>query len=289
VSESFSAGGSRKNVWWAIAVALLIDAPFVSILYFLGGKPEPLMLIAAFLPLAISVLIIYSSYAGGKMEYLLGDDELRIGFPLSPLRVSYGKIKGAGKVDTSLGFRLFGGSLPGVHWGMFTTSNLGNVQAYATRYKGTFVLLELSDGSKVLIAPLEPDVFLEALRKKTTFAAPTLPETGEPRLDRRFAAVQISIVTIAWLALIAYVAYIYPGLPEVIPVHFGFNGVPNRYGSKVELLILAAFSTIFPALNAVFALKFSKYNKGLNAFLGVVFLLALCLFAFAVNQMISAI
>lgn len=150
-------------------------------------------------------------------------------------------------------------------------------------------MLELSDSAKILISPLDPDAFVEALRAKATFTAPTLTDVAELRLDKRLAAAQIVAVSIAWLALVAYVASIYPGLPDVIPVHFGFDGVANRYGSKVELLILIAFSAIFPAMNAAFALKFSKYNKGMSVFLGVLFLLAIGLFAFVVNQMASAI
>ena len=282
---SFPAGGSGNVLKWAIAFALLVDAPFLAIIL-LGGKGVTAMLLI--IPIALSGLIIYSSYAAGRMKYVLDEDGVRMSFPLSPLRVGYGKIKSAGKVETTLSFRVFGGSLPGAHWGAFTTS-LGNAQVYATRYKGEFVLLELSDGAKILISPREPDAFVEALKAKTTFTAPTLTDVSELRIDKRLAAAQIAAVTIAWLALIAYVASIYPGLPDVIPVHFGFDGVPNRYGSKVELLLFVAFSTIFPAMNAVFALKFGKYNKGLTVFLGVVFTLAIGLFAFVVNQMVSAI
>jgi hypothetical protein len=241
------------------------------------------------LPLGISGLIVYASYASGRTAYVLGENELRVSFPLSPLRISYSKIRSAGKVETSLRFRLFGGSFPGSHWGTFTTSSLGIAQVYATRYKGEFVLLELSDGNKVLISPKEPDAFLEALREKTAFAAPTLSEVAEPRLDRRLVAAQVAVVTVAWLALVFYVASVYPGLPEVIPVHFGLNGVPNRYGSKVELLFLIGISALFPSLNAIFTLKFGKYNKGLTLFLSVVFLLTVVLFAFVVNQILQAI
>ena len=288
MSLSFPAGSSGKSLRWTVALALLIDFPFISILLFYSGKTEPVMLLGTILPVAISGLIIYSSYAAGRMEYVLGEYELRVSFPLSPLRISYGKIKGAGKVETSLRFRLFGGSLPGAHWGTFTTSSLGSAQVYSTRYKGEFVLLELSDGVKVLISPREPDAFVEALRRKTSFAMPTLTDVEEPRLDRRLAATQVAALTLAWLALVAYVASIYPGLPEVIPVHFGLNGVPNRYGSKVEILLIVALSALFPSLNAVFALKLGKYNKGLTVFLGVIFLLTLVLFALIVNQIVSA-
>jgi hypothetical protein len=289
MSKSFPVGDSGKSLKWAVLIALLIDLPFLMILLFSSGELKLVSLLVMILPLAISGLIVYASYASGRMEYVLGEDELRVNFPLSPLRISYNKIRYAGKVETSLRFRLFGGSLPGSHWGIFTTSSLGNAQVYATRYKGEFVLLELVDGEKILISPREPDSLLEALRGKTTFIAPTITEVVEPRLDRRLVYMQLTVVTIAWLALVYYVASIYPSLPEIIPVHFGLNGVPNRYGSKVELLILVAVSALFPTLNTVFAVKYGKYNKGLIVFLSVVFLLAVGLFALVVNQILQAI
>lgn len=142
---------------------------------------------------------------------------------------------------------------------------------------------------RILISPLEPGAFLEALREKTTFAAPMPTTWIEPHLDRKLTYAQVAMVAIAWLALVYYVASIYPGLPEIIPVHFGLNGVPNRYGSKVELLILVAVSAIFPTLNTIFAVKYGKYNKGLTMFLSVVFLLAVGLFALVVNHILQAI
>jgi hypothetical protein len=285
---AFSAGNSGSSLKWAIAVAAIIDVPFIAIII-LAEKTVPAILLTSLLPIAVSGLIIYASYSAGKMRYLLDEEGIRISFPLSPLKVGYGKIRAAGKVNTTLNFRLFGGSLPGAHWGTFTTSGLGNAQVYATRYKGEFVLLELSDGMKMLITPSDPDAFVEALKSKTNFSAPTLTDVEEPRHDKKRAAAQIAVVTVAWLAFIAYVAAIYPGLPDIIPVHFGLDGVPNRYGSKTEMLVLVALSAMFPAMNAFFAVKFGKYNGGLNAFLGFVFLLAIGLFIFAVNQMATTI
>jgi hypothetical protein len=288
MSKSFPVGGSGNSLKRAIILALLIDVPFIAIFLLVGGT-EPSILLTFIFPIMIGGLIVYSSYAAARMEYVLEDDGLRIRFPMSPLRISYRKIRSAGKVETSLSFRLFGGSLPGAHFGTFTTSTLGRAQVYATRYKGEFVLLELTDGTKVLISPREPDALLEALRERTIFTAPQLIEVGEPRLDRRLATAQITIVAVAWIALVAYIVSIYPGLPDVIPVHFGFNGVPNRYGSKVEMLLLAGFSAIFPVMNTIFTLKFGKYNKGLTFFLCAVFLLAIGLFALVVNQILSAL
>lgn len=287
MSQSFPAGDSANSLKWAVALALLIDISILMVLLF-SWKTESMILLTSILPIAVSGVIVYSSYAAGRMKYVLEEEGLNVSFPLSPLKISYSRIKAAGKVETNLRFRLFGGSLPGAHWGTFTTSNLGSAHIYSTRSKGEFVLLELSDGAKVLISPQEPEVFVSALREKITFAAPMLTEVEEPRLDRQLVAVQVAVVTIAWLALATYVTSIYPGLPEVIPVHFGLDGVPNRFGSKVEMLMLVVLSALFPTLNAVFVIKFGKYNKGLTVFLGVVFLFALGLFAIVVNQIVWA-
>ncbi|MDQ1281185.1 MAG: hypothetical protein QG670_2449 [Thermoproteota archaeon] len=99
-------------------------------------------------------------------------------------------------------------------------------------------------------------------------------------MSRRFVIGQVTVVTIAWILLAAYVAMIYNGLPEIIPVHWGFDGRPNRYGGKMEALWLLGVSAIFPAINAILTLKFGKYNKGLPIILGVVFLFAMALFGF---------
>ena len=289
MSQSYPAGDSGNSLKWAVLIALLINLPLLLVLLFSDVGSEPVLFLIMIVPFTISGLIVYSSYAAGRMNYTLGEDELRVSFPLSPLRVSYPEIRCAGKVETNLRFRLFGGSLPGAYWGVFTTSSLGNAQVYATKYRGEFVLLELVNGEKILVSPREPDAFLDALRKKTVFVASTQTKMVEPRLHLRLATVQVAVVAIAWLTLVFYVASVYPGLPEIIPVHFGFNGVPNRYGSKSELLALVAVSAIFPSLNTVFAVKFGKYNEVLTVFLSIIFLLAVGLFVLAVKQMLQAI
>jgi hypothetical protein len=286
--QSFPADASGKNLKWVVLFAFLINTPFLLILFF-TGEPHPTLLIVMILPLAISGLIIYSSYAAARMVYVLGEDDLRISFPLSPLRINYNKIRSADKVETSLILRLFGGSLPGSHWGMFMTSNLGNAQVYATRYKGEFVLLELVDGVKILISPKEPDALLDALKSKFIFAGPTMTTVAEYGFNRRLVYVQVAVVAAAWLGLVFYVGSIYSGLPEVIPVHFGFNGIPNRYGSKVELLVLVGVAALFPSLNTIFSVRYGRYNEGLSMFLSAVFLLAVVLFFFVVNQILQAI
>jgi hypothetical protein len=290
MSETFSASNSGKTLQFGIALALVLDIPFAAILISIwGAKPDALALLVFLIPVTISGFLIYISFLARKMTYVLREKDLYVDFPISTLQLRYEEIKSAGKVETSLAFRLFGGSWPGVHWGVFTTTNVGNVQAYATRYKGAFILLEVNDGSRVLLSPENPDGFLEALNERTEAVSPELMVSQPLQLDRHFAIGQFAIVSLAWIALLIYILSIYTGLPDIIPVHFGLNGVPNRWGSKNELFLLAGVAAIFPLMNTIFAFKLGRYNRGSSAFLGFVFLLTIGLFALVVNQMVHAI
>jgi uncharacterized membrane protein len=119
-------------------------------------------------------------------------------------------------------------------------------------------------------------------------AEPPIALSSLAHLGRRYAVAQVVTVVLAWVLLVAYIASVYPTLPETIPVHFGLNGIPNRYGSKTEMIWLVGVASVFPALNAVFTLKLGRYSKELTALLGFVFVMALMLFAVVVNQIVQA-
>ena len=45
---------------------------------------------------------------------------------------------------------------------------------------------------------------------------------------------QLTVVAIPFL----YLSYIYPELPDVVPLHWDFQGNPDRMGSKLELIVI---------------------------------------------------
>ena len=87
----------------------------------------------------------------------------------------------------------------------------------------------------------------------------------------------------AFFVFLGYLLWIYPSLPEVIPVHFDFNWNPNRWRHKSELYLLAGVAAIFPVINTILALKFGKYGKELMIFLGIVFISMIALFFGIIN------
>ena len=67
---------------------------------------------------------------------------------------------------------------------------------------------------------------------------------------------------IAIMLTFALVWIHYPSLPEMIPTHFSWNGLPNAYGSKTMLLILPFVSlVIFVLLMVVERIPLSFHNS----------------------------
>lgn len=63
------------------------------------------------------------------------------------------------------------------------------------------------------------------------------------------------IAFIIWALPIVYVAAVYSTLPTTLPVHFGTNGKPDRYGSPAEFLTgLSIISVV--SIGVYFLMKF---------------------------------
>ena len=51
-----------------------------------------------------------------------------------------------------------------------------------------------------------------------------------------------------WLLPAAYLIYLYPTLPQTVPLHYGASGVADRYGSKSEFAAYQSILLSVPAL-----------------------------------------
>lgn len=82
---------------------------------------------------------------------------------------------------------------------------------------------------------------------------------------KKFNSMDAAAVVI-WLLPIAYIAYIYQSLPASVPVHFGIDGNPDRYGSKGEFLVtegavIGAAALVYLLLKFLPAIDPKKYVK----------------------------
>ena len=175
--------------------------------------------------------------------------------------------------------RIFGGSWPGLHWGLFQTKDVGRVYAYSTKARGDFVLINLVDDTKIAITPESPESFIREVNGyKDSFAKVDQKVAKLFAASKKIVFAQVLIVASVYIFLLGYFFSIYPVLPEIIPVNFDINWNPNRWAHKSELFLMMGIASIFPIINTFLVMKFGKYGKGFTIFLGVIFTLVMILF-----------
>ena len=71
---------------------------------------------------------------------------------------------------------------------------------------------------------------------------------------KKFSLLDVAALLI-WLLPIGYLLWVYGSLPAIVPMHYGADGKPNRYGSKSDFLVM---QMIFPFISGgvYFLLKF---------------------------------
>lgn len=243
----------------------------------------PFLVVMTAIFVLVLALLFHLTWSGRKISYELGDTEFRINFSPMKFRISYCFIKDIQIVRITLLLRLFGGSWPGLHWGLFK-ANVGRVIAYATKRKGEFVLIRLVDGRKIAISPDKPEEFLNEIdSKRELFGTSSTSDFRLFETSKKFVYAQVLTVVAAYLLFLGYFLSVYPSLPDVIPMHFDINWNPNRWAHKSELFAIAGIATIFPIINAILTLKFGKYGKTLVIFLGSIFTLVIALFLTIIN------
>ncbi|MCW4006039.1 MAG: PH domain-containing protein [Candidatus Bathyarchaeota archaeon] len=287
--EVYLPSHSSKSRYYGLVFMAVLAVPIGVLLFLFLDAPQVFTVVLSAVLLGVLALLGYFTFSSGSMRYELSEREFAVSLGLFKKRVPYSQVAGVEVVDLSLSLRLFGASLPGFHWGLFTTS-IGKAHVYATKINGAFVVLTLCDGEKLVISPAQDAAFVEAINRKV---APQMPQTSkqtaqQERLAKRFMYAQIAAVSLTYVAFVVYFAAVYVGLPEIVPMHFGFDGVANRWAHKSELFILLGVSAIFPTFNAVLTLKFGKHEKGLMLLLGAIFTAVNLLFIFVLNSIAAA-
>lgn len=97
---------------------------------------------------------------------------------------------------------------------------------------------------------------------------------------------------VVFISVLASSIIIFKFLPETVPVHYNFEGVVDRYGSKYELLFLnLIFIVILPVyLPTYFLSKSALENEPVNAFkrnLILIFINVIFLITFLVSSILS--
>lgn len=275
---------SKTTKYYGLIFLLIFAIPIGILLYLMLEGPLFFTVIMFSTLIGLYMAMTYFTLASGSLKYELSAKELRIRFGLINKKIPFSKISSAEKVQLSLGLRLFGASLPGFHWGLFKT-NLGKAHVYGTRISGDYVVLTLHNDEKIAISPQESDSFLNAINgSKEGFGKIDLNLIKrEEQTVKKYLYAQIISVSLVYVAFIGYFFWIYASLPQIVPVHFGFDGIANRWADKSELLWLAGIACAVPVINAVLSTKFGKHERGMLVMLGTIFAVAVALFFYALS------
>jgi hypothetical protein len=275
---------SKATKYYGLFFLLIFAIPISILLYLMIDGPLFFTVIMFSILLGVYLVMAYFTFASGSLKYELSAKELRIRFGLINKKIAYSQIISVEKVYLSLSLRLFGASLPGFHWGLYRT-NIGNAHVYGTKISGDYIVLTLNNGQKIAISPQEPDQFLNALNlTKNEFGKIDLNlMKREEQFMKKYLYIQILSVALVYAVFLGYFFWIYVSLPQIVPVHFGFDGVANRWADKSELLWLAGIACAFPIINGVLSIKFGKYERGLLFLLSIIFVVSAVLFFYALN------
>ena len=279
MEKVFRPSQTRNTIVWSLVILAIIDIPLI-LFFFLGSQGHPFFLVTiGVIFILIDGLVLSLAFLGKRMSYKLGEDDFTVNFGLSKRKIPYSSIRNVHLSHTTLLLRLFGASWPGLHWGLYKAKDVGRVWVYSTKMRGDFVLMELVNGKKIAISPEDPEIFLNEIdARKSKFGTASPSEVERFETSTRVVYIQVVTVAAAFVVFLGYLLWVYPSLPEVIPVHFDFNWNPNRWAHKSELFIIAGVAAIFPVVNTILALKFGRYGKELVIFLGVVFIFIIALF-----------
>ena len=280
MEKVFRPSQTRSTVLWSLVLLAIIDAPLLLFFFYFGAQgPSFLLAFLAVIIILIDGLVFSLGFLGRKMSYKLGENEFTVNFGFSKRRIPYSVIRNVSITRTTLILRLFGASWPGFHWGLYKAKDVGRDWVYSTKMSGDFVLVELVDGKKIAVSPENPAGFLSEMdSRKTSFGMSSLSEVKGFKTSSRLVYVQVVVVASAFFVFLGYLLWIYPSLPEIIPVHFDLNLNPNRWAHKSELFIIAGVAAIFPITNTFLSLRFGRYGKELVLFLGVIFTSVIALF-----------
>ena len=259
MDKIFRPAQTRNTIAWGLIILAIIDTPLI-LLFFLGSQgPALFLIVMGAILILIDGLVLSLTFLGKRMSYKLGEDDFTVSFGLSKRKIPYSSIRNVQLSHTTLLLRLFGASWPGLHWGLYKAKDVGRVWVYSTKMSGDFVLMDLVNGKKIAISPEDPGIFINEIdARKNRFGTASPSEVERFETSTKVIHIQVVAVAAAFMVFLGYLLWIYPSLPEVIPVHFDFNWNPNRWAHKSDLFIIAGVAAIFPVVNTILVLKFGR-------------------------------
>lgn len=269
-----------------LGLLLALDGVWLGLLIRLPDRRLSLLwglLLLASLP--VLAFIVSSLIGLARLAYILSREALIIRWGFSTITLPLSEIQdvlttedAAPEVPSLL--RLRGLYWPGRLVGPGRAETFGPAYFYATRRWPDQVLV-IRGNQVYVLSPADPLAFQAAL---TQAKAPVPADQGvvassrptwtdrlrriayEARRDR-LAQALIGAGCALNLLLFGYLAWLYPRLPQAIPLHFDQNGVPDLYGTPAQAFILPGIGLVVLILNSLLGGALHALQERLPAYL----------------------
>ena len=116
---------------------------FFTLLFFSFQWFSFLFVILAVILILVDCLVLSLSFLGKRMNFKIQENTFSVNFGFSKRKIPYSTISDVKISKTTLLYRLFGASWPGLHWGLYKAKDIGKVWVYSTKMTGEFVVIEL--------------------------------------------------------------------------------------------------------------------------------------------------
>ncbi|MEJ2250787.1 MAG: PH domain-containing protein [Candidatus Lokiarchaeota archaeon] len=248
--------GGKYLLLTTIAISILLIVITIPIYQHIHSLFFYTILISIFTAVVIIfALLVYAYY---EMEYIVTENYLLIKWGLKTTRIQLKTITSVIRPPNKnyQGIRLGGVGIPGYLFGKFKyliEGNFKTVSLYATKIDNLLFIETNGRKEKFYgITPANEEDFISLLNSKLGDLGSVVKEKPEssknvkhPSRDLKFALSLFIISIILSVFGLIYFLIFYLQLPQIVPLHFNINFVPDRYGNKIDLLWLISTFIIF--------------------------------------------
>jgi len=254
---------SIQGLVFGVALMVGIVMVDVTLIWMATNRPVAVgtFIIGLAVLLSLGLLGLFSYWLTGLVQsrYLLDRNELIIHWGPTRQVIPTDKIERVLTGEEIEGrIRFYGAIWPGHCVGYGDLPDGSEVLFYGTVPPRQQIYL-ITPGLTYAISPEDREGFLESLRKRLEMGPTQIVEQSSQRpgiLDwpiwqDRLGLALMGVGVLAVLILTGLLAYRFPSLPLMVPLHFDATGTPDRFGPRGQIFIVALIGWLTVLLNGV--------------------------------------
>jgi hypothetical protein len=248
-ARTFQPAPSKGGFWsilFGVLIGGLLSAVFIPVMIL--ASDATLTSFGVIFIAGISSLFCIVIHGYYKMAYVVSVNYLVLRWGFFKTVIPFTTIARIGKPNSTTfdGIRTGGVGIPDHLYGAFRLLIDGSykpIKLVATKI-ANLVIIVTASGKYYGITPAKPDDFIAALKQKiSTGSEKTFDNKqrlAQPEsTTRKYQVLTTTLFIAAFIEAginFAYMLVVFPRLPDIVPVHYDLGGIPNRFGSKDELV-----------------------------------------------------